>query len=256
MPAESEPPLKHASLSAMLEHAKERLGATSGRALAARAEADGYDLTHTQINYLLKGTYKHTPGRKTLEAIAHLAGVPVADAYRAAGQPVPGPRFADEIPDAADVLTSAQRAVVLGLIREFVAVEMTVQSHLTAAHPGWEELADVIGLQPNPSPHVVLYALDAATYVNERTGSTGITPSRATSLKRMAEKISEHRERNRNDPTVTVIPRQPDPDLYEQVAAYANTEPTAEELRAAHDAATEDAAAAEEHRRQDESDGA
>lgn len=107
------------TLKDLLQRAKSERG-VSGRALAKLAQDHGYLIHNTQVNAILAGTYKSRPSQPLLEAIAWLAGVPIADVYDAADLPLPGPPFADELPPEADQLLPHERRVVIDVIRAFL----------------------------------------------------------------------------------------------------------------------------------------
>jgi hypothetical protein len=92
----------------------------SGRRLADLAQAHGHELTHSTFNWIRSGTYKSRPSPETVRAIAWLAGVSESEAFTAAGLPVPGPPFADELPPGVDTLSPRKRKVVLDLLRVLI----------------------------------------------------------------------------------------------------------------------------------------
>lgn len=101
--------------------ASDRFGGVRGRALGREAEKAGVTITYTTIDKIISGTYTSRPTDATLRALAQLALVPIEDVYRAADQPLPQARFADQLPAGVDNLTPAQREAVLTLIRQFIA---------------------------------------------------------------------------------------------------------------------------------------
>ncbi|MFQ2844088.1 hypothetical protein [Mycobacterium paragordonae] len=62
-------------LAELLDRASERHNGASGRRLADIAKADGFDVSHSTLNKIRKGTYTSEPTVATLRAIAHLARV-------------------------------------------------------------------------------------------------------------------------------------------------------------------------------------
>lgn len=96
---------------------------TSGRQLAFKAQDHGYTLACTTLNHIRAGRYKCVPTDDTIKAIAWLAGVSEAVAFTAAGQTVPGPPLADELPPGADNLSPKSRKVVLDMVRVLVDLE-------------------------------------------------------------------------------------------------------------------------------------
>lgn len=107
------------TLADLLLVAQRRHDVTSGRALALLAADLGHDVSHTTLNKILAGR-EGGQSLATVDAIAALSGVSRARAHAAAGRPVPGKPFVDEVPAEADLLTRRQRDVVLGVIRVLV----------------------------------------------------------------------------------------------------------------------------------------
>lgn len=101
---------------------------TSGRQLAFMAQRQGFKITTTTINHLKAGTYKSTPSADTLRAVAWLAGVSDEVAFTAAGQPVPGPPFAQELPPGVDNLSPKARKAVLDMLRVLVDLESSADA--------------------------------------------------------------------------------------------------------------------------------
>ncbi|QDG88840.1 hypothetical protein [Pseudarthrobacter sp. NIBRBAC000502770] len=93
---------------------------TSGRQLAFLAQREGFTLATTTVNAIRQGTYKSTPTNETIKAIAWLAGVSDEAAFTAAGQPVPGPPFADELPPGVDNLPAKARKAAIDMLRVLV----------------------------------------------------------------------------------------------------------------------------------------
>ncbi|WIV42554.1 hypothetical protein [Glutamicibacter nicotianae] len=110
------------NLKGLIENAAERHG-KSVRQLASLAQGAGHKVTYTTLNHIRGGTYKSTPGAPTLRAIAYLAGVEESVAFAAAGQPVPGPPLADELPPGADNLSPKSRKAVVEMVRVLVDLE-------------------------------------------------------------------------------------------------------------------------------------
>jgi hypothetical protein len=78
---------------------------------------------HTTLNAIAAGTYKSQPKADTVRAIAWLAGVTDEVAFTAAGLPVPGPPFADELPPGVDNLSPKARKALIDLMRVLVEEE-------------------------------------------------------------------------------------------------------------------------------------
>lgn len=110
------------TLTDLLRAARTRLD-MSGRRLADHAAAHGHPIDRTQVNAILAGTYKSRPSARTVRAVAFLAGVEEEQAFAAAGLPLPGPDFAQELPPDADRLTPTQRKAVITVIRAFLEDE-------------------------------------------------------------------------------------------------------------------------------------
>ncbi|WP_252576021.1 hypothetical protein [Pseudarthrobacter cellobiosi] len=97
--------------------------ATSGRQLAFLAQRQGFTLATTTVNAIRQGVYKSAPTAETIRAIAWLAGVSDEVAFMAAGQPVPGPPFAEELPPGVDNLSLKSRKAALDMLRVLVDLE-------------------------------------------------------------------------------------------------------------------------------------
>lgn len=110
------------SLSALVETAVER-HQTSVRQLSFLAQKQGFRVTHTTLNQVRSGTYKSVPSDETIRAIAWLAGVSDEVAFTAAGQPVPGPPFAEELPPGVDNLSLKARKAALDMLRVLVDLD-------------------------------------------------------------------------------------------------------------------------------------
>ena len=110
------------NLKGLMEMAVERHD-KSVRQLAFMAQDAGHKATYTTLNQIRSGTYKYTPGEATIKAIAYLAGVEESVAFTAAGQPVPGPPLADELPPGADNLSPKSRKAVVEMVRVLVDLE-------------------------------------------------------------------------------------------------------------------------------------
>jgi hypothetical protein len=93
---------------------------TSGRQLAFLAQREGFTLATTTVNAIRQGTYKSAPSKETIKAIAWLAGVSDEVAFTAAGQPVPGPPFAEELPPGVDNLPPKARKAAIDMLRVLV----------------------------------------------------------------------------------------------------------------------------------------
>lgn len=111
------------TLQALLDVAMARRGATSGRRLAELAQEQGYAVTHTTVNAIRAGAYRSRPSDETLRAIAWLAGRPEQVAFAAAGLPLPGRPFAEELPPGVDALSPRARRAAIEMLRVLVEAE-------------------------------------------------------------------------------------------------------------------------------------
>ncbi len=84
------------------------------------AQDAGHRIVHTTLAQIYKGTYNSVPSKRTLEAIAFLAGVPYARAHQAAGLGPVQSSFAKTLPRHVDRLTPRQREAVLVHIRSYL----------------------------------------------------------------------------------------------------------------------------------------
>lgn len=135
------------SLKGLVEAAVERYD-TSIRQLAFKAHEAGFKVTYTTLHQIRSGKYKSIPGHQTLKAIAYLAGVEESVAFAAAGQPVPGPPLADELPPGADNLSPKSRKAVVEMVRVLVDLESInndthtiLKSNPTQHRGDWHEAA-------------------------------------------------------------------------------------------------------------------
>ncbi|WP_190263643.1 hypothetical protein [Glutamicibacter nicotianae] len=126
------------SLKGLVETAIERHH-TSARQLAFKAQDAGFKITYTTLNQIRSNTYKFTPGEATIKAIAYLAGVEESVAFAAAGQPVPGPPLADELPPGADNLSPKSRKAVVEMVRVLVDLETNNNDTQTIRETGREQ---------------------------------------------------------------------------------------------------------------------
>lgn len=97
-----------------------------GRQLGRIAEQAGLTLSYTTVDKILAGTYTSRPSRKTLEALATLSGVPVAEVYEAAQEALPQARLAEQLPPDVDSLTPEQRKVIIDIARVFLKENRTI----------------------------------------------------------------------------------------------------------------------------------
>lgn len=150
------------TLKDLLEQAKLDRDARSGRALAKIASDHGHQVHATQVNHILAGTYRSRPSRQLLEAISWLAQVDLEEVYSAAGLPLPGPSFANELPPDVDRLAPHQRQAVITLIRAFIN-DLDVQLAIAGKTP-WtlETIAAFLGENPTVAAELELPSLSEA----------------------------------------------------------------------------------------------
>ncbi|MEQ7847766.1 hypothetical protein [Nocardioides kribbensis] len=110
------------TLADLLRQAMDKRGVRSGRALADLTSGREHTIDRTQVNNILRGTYKHRPGDSLIKAVAWLAAVDDEVAFKAAGIPMPGPPFAAELPPGVDNLGPQERRAIITVIRAFLGV--------------------------------------------------------------------------------------------------------------------------------------
>lgn len=135
------------SLRALVETAVERHH-TSVRQLSLLAQKHNFRVTHTTLNQVRSGTYKSAPSEETIRAIAWLAGVSDEVAFTAAGQPVPGPPFAEELPPGVDNLPPKARKAAIDMLR--VLVDLNQDADHAGNAEDQEQPADVGGAGAEP----------------------------------------------------------------------------------------------------------
>lgn len=104
--------------------------------LAKVGQDAGYSIKQTTLSQIYAGTYKWRPKPQTLEAVAYLAGVPYAQAHRAAGLGEPGEPF--RVAAGAEKLTPKEREVVNSMIRALLdarALERSNNNPIGASEP-------------------------------------------------------------------------------------------------------------------------
>ena len=102
---------------------------TSVRQLGFIAQNAGHKVVYTTISQIRNGTYKSVPTDVTIRAIAWLAGVSDEVAFKAAGQPVPGPPFAEELPPGVDNLPAKARKAAIDMLRVLVDMNKEAADH-------------------------------------------------------------------------------------------------------------------------------
>jgi len=134
---------KTETLKGLIEMAIER-HQTSVRQLAFKAQEAGFKIVYTTINQIRNGIYKSQPSEVTLKAIAYLAGVDESVAFAAAGQPVPGPPLADELPPGADNLSPKSRKAVVEMVRVLVDLEKMNDVSNAILEIGYEQRQEML----------------------------------------------------------------------------------------------------------------
>jgi hypothetical protein len=106
------------TLAQVVELAFVRTGASSSRAMQEYAQRHDFELTHSTINLIRKGTYPSRPKDKTLQALSFLAGVPL-NTVRSLAQLPPKTLhpFAAQLPPDIDELEPRPRAALLEMAR-------------------------------------------------------------------------------------------------------------------------------------------
>ncbi|UTM47083.1 hypothetical protein [Glutamicibacter mysorens] len=150
------------NLKGLIENAAERHG-KSVRQLASLAQGAGHKVTYTTLNHIRGGTYKSTPGAPTLRAIAYLAGVEESVAFAAAGQPVPGPPLADELPPGADNLSPKSRKAVVEMVRVLVDLESSTNAQRTPESSDTKPRLRAVAPEGDPRPGQKTSAADGVT---------------------------------------------------------------------------------------------
>lgn len=173
---------------------------TSGRQLAFLAQDKGFTLATTTVNAIRQGTYKSAPTTETIKAIAWLAGVSDEVAFTAAGQPVPGPPFAAELPPGVDNLPAKARKAAIDMLR--VLVDMNKDDHAL------QQEIDQVRYERNLAVHGSPDAL----------GRAGRKRGNPVAGQKTGGNVHELRAADREDSNI------PLPDDYEQLAAHPVTE--------------------------------
>lgn len=108
------------TLQDLAQLASDRNDGKKGRALGRIAEKHGLTLSYTTFDNILAGRYHSVPTRRTVDAIAYLAGVDRLRAYEVAGLPLPQSPLADQLPPDVDTLAPEQRRVLIEMARVLV----------------------------------------------------------------------------------------------------------------------------------------
>lgn len=130
------------TLKDVAQAASDNNGGAGGRQLGRIAEKAGLTIAYTTIDKILAGTYTSRPGKKTLEALAQLSGLPLAVVYEAAQMELPQARLADQLPPDVDSLTPEQRKIVIDLARLFVKQNREYQKLEVAVANTYEQDQD------------------------------------------------------------------------------------------------------------------
>ncbi|MCO4276099.1 hypothetical protein NG701_16990 [Pseudarthrobacter sp. HLT3-5] len=194
------------SLSALVETAVER-HQTSVRQLSFLAQKQGFRVTHTTLNQVRSGTYKSVPSDETIRAIAWLAGVSDEVAFTAAGQPVPGPPFAEELPPGVDNLSLKARKAALDMLRVLVDLDKDADE---------ERQAELQALREERRQ-----LLKDSGYISAGQKTEQPDDTASLAAKRAAGKtLQEHKARRRADEDNNI----PLPDDYLDLAAHPATD--------------------------------
>lgn len=140
------------TLTEIAQAASDNNGGARGRQLGRIAEQKGLTLSYTTVDKILAGTYTSRPSRKTLEALALLSGVPVAQVYEAADQELPQARLADQLPPDVDSLTPEQRKVIIDIARVFIKENRTIhrlETEITKAEKNQDDYR-LAAREPDP----------------------------------------------------------------------------------------------------------
>lgn len=113
--------------------------ATSARQLAFAAQRHGFKVVDTTLNAIAAGTYKSKPSDDTIRAIAWLADVSDEVAFAAAGVPMPGPPFAEELPPGVDYLSQPSRKAAVEILRALVRAERAGEGDAEQPAPKTQE---------------------------------------------------------------------------------------------------------------------
>lgn len=121
--------------------ASQRHDGGGGRTMQALLEGTQFHMVRTTFDKILAGTYTSRPSRRTLDALAHLAGIPAARVYKAAGRDGVKASFTELLPPDIDELNDDQRNAVIGVARAFLKSNLELQgmrnelSHRTQPQP-------------------------------------------------------------------------------------------------------------------------
>lgn len=127
---------------------------TSVRQMGFKAQERGFRVHATTLNLIRQGTYKSVPTDETIRAIAWLAGVSDEVAFKAAGQPVPGPPFAEELPPGVDNLPAKARKAAIDMLRVLVDMNKEAADHAPHMSQAGETPASPKGKKvPYVDPH-------------------------------------------------------------------------------------------------------
>jgi hypothetical protein len=140
------------TLKDVAQAASDNNGGAGGRQLGRIAEKAGLTLSYTTVDKLLAGTYTSRPGKKTLEALAQLSGLPLALVYEAAQMELPQARLADQLPPDVDSLTIEQRKIVIDLARLFVKQNRAIKElehNARTNHPDTQDDLDLAAREPD-----------------------------------------------------------------------------------------------------------
>lgn len=127
---------------------------TSARQPGFKAQHHGFEMHGTALELSRNGTYKSVPKDETTRAIAWLAGVSDEVAFMAAGQPIPGPSFAEELPPDVGNLPAKARTAAIDMLRVLVdmnneTADNTTHMNQAGARPATDNTSVSHGLNAN-----------------------------------------------------------------------------------------------------------
>lgn len=108
------------SLRDIAQLAQSRNDGEGGRAMERIAKRSGFTISASTFDRIAAGTYRSKAQKKTLQALAYLAGIPEERVYKAADRRYVAKKFADQLPDDVDQLDEDQREALIYTARAFL----------------------------------------------------------------------------------------------------------------------------------------